>query len=993
MNVFKFGLLVLLCGATAVPGNGQSPLPANTSDPQSLRRVRPPKSPEPIGPHVDTSIFITSPTAGQTFTGDTVNVTVWVGRRLDTQSFRVRLNGRNITAKFTITGCSANSCERQATLQKSDGLRAGENRLRAGAVAFVGAQKKIETKRVRFTYSQQLPGAPQEISKYLPSAIGLLLYTLNDDDWVTLTTGTPANLVDNIDTTKYSVPYRDIAYPSAGDLPCSQTYRVLVLDRNNPATEIAYKCFPDSPSLSTYLKTLDSTMLVIASTTPETPIATPQLDTTAIGGTNYSSTPSGSYPRSYAVIGVPGAAPNTAWESFDLFGDKPMPYSPWAAGMLVEDAFGNYAYHPGGNASFYVSPNDKSGKSMMSINGQQFSAPSWSNNGFWLLIVDRVTLVPMDASLGGGPLCPSGCGTFFNTGSTDAPTAANNIAALSEALTNVSNRTLAFLTTVETPFQNSNAVTAQLATAITLLGGSRYTLPKLTTATSTYTLIAPGAVNNQPWMQFAPGIVSSSSAYSQQGQTGFVRGVLARQRNNLYGVTSSFQSDGALNQSTTIIDPDTSFYEISSQLPGDWPLTDTSGHIAAYHYASQEFLNWKYQETGSHSQDIRYFYAEKPDMGTFNTYFQTSPDYPGDGQGFTATDLADAKQQLYLELTALSGTYDNLGPNGLQSLFQNEDNSLAGSIMSATTQVLSGGVGATPNSNVGMNLSGWLNLAAGLASIPGALLGPADLPLAAAAFGTASGLLWTGSAIQSPFGSQDPPSYENVFDTTLGNMQANADNYAQNVIDSYAATLDIIYSDWGKLSAIGDKTEDSDSGWDFQDALKLELVSDVMGNGTQRSIYLQLLPQFFQLDTYPGVQVNDVTKLGMYWYLQSDVRDEYGESCTASYSPSPTSPGFAIYNQIGNTSTHDIFVIGGTITNQGTENVKEAMPSSGLVDMLFGKSNLNIPPDMVYSSNQTSGGFMTYRGGPVQKNGYCYAAPCSKTTVGTYPAGRSCLGA
>ena len=35
---------------------------------------------------------------------------------------------------------------------------------------------------------------------------------------------------------------------------------------------------------------------------------------------------------------------------------------------------------------------------------------------------------------------------------------------------------------------------------------------------------------------------------------------------------------------------DYDFYSISTQAPIDWPLTDTPGHIAAYHYASQQFL-------------------------------------------------------------------------------------------------------------------------------------------------------------------------------------------------------------------------------------------------------------------------------------------------------------------------------------------------------------------------------------------------------------------
>ena len=57
-----------------------------------------------------------------------------------------------------------------------------------------------------------------------------------------MTTGTPANLQDNLDPTQYSLPYRDTTFPTANDTPCTERYQVVVLNRKNPAIEDAYLC-------------------------------------------------------------------------------------------------------------------------------------------------------------------------------------------------------------------------------------------------------------------------------------------------------------------------------------------------------------------------------------------------------------------------------------------------------------------------------------------------------------------------------------------------------------------------------------------------------------------------------------------------------------------------------------------------------------------------------------------------------------------------------
>src|SRR5208282_1584663 len=193
--------------------------------------------------------------------------------------------------------------------------------------------------------------------------------------------------------------------------------------------------------------------------------------------------------------------------------------------------------------------------------------------------------------------------------------------------------------------------------------------------------------------------------------------------------------------------------------------------------------------------------------------------YPsGDNPGFTEQDLADANAELYLELTALNTSNSYLGNttdrNGLYGLMlegSTPGTSVSDLVIDATYEVLNGQVGAVPSTNVGANSFDWMNLLAGLTSIGAAALGPADIPIVAAAVGVTSGALWSGSALDPWWGtsaSSTPPSYENNFDSTLGDLQNNATNYAEDLANSYGTALDNIYTDWGKLQATGAKTAD-----------------------------------------------------------------------------------------------------------------------------------------------------------------------------------------
>ena len=928
------------------------------------------------------SLEIVRPELGATITDTTTPKAVLrVGDGIRPKSLRVTLNGKNVSSHLQKEECNENACRWTVTLTKADRLLAGQNQLVASAR---GSHNNIELARTIFDYDYGLQ-AGQYQSKWKPSTMGLKLASGGAQPWVSVTTGTPASLQDNSDQTQYSLPYPDATFPTASDTACTQRYQVVALLRQNPAIEDAYFCAADAASLkellTSFVALTKGTDIVMVSTTLGNN-ADSNLDTTSIGGTNYSFYPAAWQPMGYAAIGVSGAAPGSAYESYYLSSDLGHAYQtdPFANGLLAVDQNGNYNFHAGNNAQFEVYPNDPQYGTSSVFTAAGGSVTGWwppagSANGFWLLTLDRVTLLPIDFNQGSCNSESGNCGQFFATGSTDPNVAAQAALNLGQALGQSTYRQLIVLTTTGQPFQSASAATAGLISAVQSYGGADYTLPSLTTPTSTYTLVAPGLQGPTPSVTLTPfsrGVVNSSSAFSQQGQTGFVRGVMARDNNSLYFPSVVSQEDGKNNGvGATSVSINYDFYAISTQNSVDWPLTDTSGHIAAYHYASQEFLTRHYSKSGSHSQDLRYFYAGDPGIAQYNTDFYCpnppNPDnppspycpvYPGDGYGFTAQDLSDATAQLYSELTALNNTNNYLGEPGIGGVIQdNGGNAVADQVIQATYEVLNQGFGPVPSTSVSTSEPQWLNLLAAVASVAAAALGPADLPIVAAAVGVTSGLLWSGSAIAPGFLGDPvtPPSYESTFETTLGNVEENESAYASALAVSYGTALDNIYSDWGKLAATGAKTANSDSGWSFNNQLASTYLGSNISAGVRRATYIQLVPQFYSLDTYTQQPVSTVAKLGMFSSTEAIDFSEVTNICTASYPGALTSNGYAYksYPSPGNPAGTNMFVMGGTINYQGTKNVQESLPSDSLLNVLFGSDSgdLNMPQDLVYGSN------------------------------------------
>lgn len=968
---------------------------------------------------VDDSITIRTPREGQVITTSPLKVRLTLGRKLDRKTLRVVFNGKDVTSRFTTPHEDDDDGKASATLTSSDGLRKGENRLRVHAHSADGHVME----RVRFYYSAGLQ-AGQDRPSWLPPSIGLSLNPGGAQPWVTLTTGWPADMQDSIDPTKYQVPYRDATFPIASDTPCTGRYQVLVLNRATPAQEDGYLCATSAADLKTKLTALPkSTELVLVGTTLNNN-ADAGLDTTAIGGTDYSAYPAKFQPQGYAAIGVPGAAVGSAYESYYVPADLGTAYwrPPFADGILAQDG-ANYNFHAGHDIQFEVYPNNPNtdNSNVYVADGSVvhgWGPPAGSANGFWLLVLDRVTLLPIDASTASGSPCqPSGfaqnCGQFFPTGNTDLNIALQAMNDLVVAFNQGTSRQLMVLTTYGQPFQ-SGADPASLEFWLSWAGGAGRILSSLTTPTSSYTLITPG-----PWLPTPPffpgpvkspftrGVVNSSTAFSQQGQTGIVRGVMARDNDSLYFLSVVSQEDGKGNaQDATNLSIDYDFYTISTQTPIDWPLTDTPGHLAAYHWASNAFLNRHNIESGGLSADLRYWYpgSEATVIENNNTDFQcpntitNSPcQFPGDDFGFTEQDLADVNAELYKETTALLDSDLYFGSQGIGGLLGNGSSSLADQVIGVTYEALNNQVmPVTTTTSASMSSYDWMNLLAGVTSVAAAAFGPLDLPVAAAGMGVLSGTLWTGSAFApwAPTDAATPPNYESSYNVTLGTLAGQASTYQQNLINSYAVSLDNVYSDWGKLSATGAKTSDSDNGWYLANQSVALLMEQKFNDAMRRNMYVQLVPQFYQLDTYVQQPVPTLDKIGMFYA-------KAGENwCNSSYSTTVLNNDslYRVYPSDTKAGTTDMFVLGGQIANQGTKDVFESFPSDSLQSILWGTDpgDLNIPQGLVYGTYwltwRTGGPNQgTYGGQDAPSGGFsqCYNPGCRDFT--NDPSWSSCI--
>ena len=255
----------------------------------------------------------------------TKTITISMPAETRAETIRVVLNGKDVTSKFSEAPCSEGLCE-SGTLSSEDGLRSQKNVLYAIGKKSDGT---LTSSRLRFNGQSapapaasrsQVPGkvtakAPTKAEAaaalgsspigdgYLPPAV--IFNTLTPGGW-------------NGKTPWIQIGYEEL--PTLGGSTCSGTfngYLAVVVNRQT-LLEVpgATQCFPGSQNLAAYLQTLTNDQIAIVGTIQGFSAAG-FLDTSAIGGTNYTSLDAtADYPQSYMAIGAGGAAAGSAFENF-----------------------------------------------------------------------------------------------------------------------------------------------------------------------------------------------------------------------------------------------------------------------------------------------------------------------------------------------------------------------------------------------------------------------------------------------------------------------------------------------------------------------------------------------------------------------------------------------------------------------------------------------------------------------------------------------------
>jgi hypothetical protein len=869
-----------------------------------------------------------------------------------------------------------------ATMTSFDGLKPGHNHLRVAALNDDGS---ADATVADFYYAPPVVGmGASEVQRYLPNSVGLTVSSGGADPWVHINTGWPQLATPDPDTNL--LPYYDATFPSTTDTACaaSDVYQVLVLDRSEPTAEIDYRCFGTDGALSAYLGTLTNEELVIAGTTWGHNAGT-TLNTSKIGGQSHAASED---VQGYVVIGVGGATPNTAYESyyttedpasFDVVGGSPVDMNPHAAGTLNFDINGHYSFVSGEAQPFIVSPGDPASVTIGSTSYSSSSAQGSDHDGFYLLVVDRLTLAPVDSWYGdANALCrvagfptPTFCGVFYPTN-----TSTQAMTDLANALNAVTPREIAILTSVGTPLPIP-AVGNDLANAIKRLGGTYYTLPNLASPGATFTLVADGpdpattAATGGNSMDLTKGVVESTSAFTQQHETGNISGLFARDAAGLYYAQSASQEDGL---PTTM---DYTFHTVSTAPTGDWPMTDTPGHVAAYHAISHAYLGSSpLNLSGMLSYDLRYHYASNTDkveiaFGWFGADGATCPQGMA-GSNYSATEYCDVWTQLRSEILVLSSTRSLLDDaGGLRDIFTQN---IAPDVVSASYTVGKGQFGTTPAGTLDENISEWLKMAVIATSFGSVVAGPVR-PL----FNLASAILNVGAAASAMAANpKDPAQFESKYDVSLGSTAGYSDFFVKNIPIAYDTATNMIYSDWSKLQQIGEKIKDTDNGWAIESPIEGDAISFAMATGAQRALYLQLLPQYYSIDFNTTVPVFDIKNLGSFKY----------QTCTENY-PNVVDEGYSRYSSVGTFGTNgsnavvDFLVLGGALDNNNATGMEESMPSQQLLDDLFADPEtvsstiaypLNFAKDVIFSSN----GPVPARSSVPKYNGqYCYLIGCT----------------
>jgi len=726
----------------------------------------------------------------------------------DVDSAKIYLNGQDVSTRFTGAQCGTGQCQ-SGVLVEADGLKKAKNVLTATAKKTAG--NGVVSGRLRFAPESKLTGLQTQSAGNAITSSFAQTETVGGSG--TLTGFLPPTVSFNTleaggwkGGTQDWIQIGTQKYPSAAP-GGSCAILVMVFDRQTleektSAPESSPQCVSGGTGLKSYLATLPAGDLVVLGTNYGVN-ADSNLDTTAIGGTDYTKAPYNgnttlkTYPQGYMAIGAVGAANGSAYENYSSANGQSTNY--YAYGMFTEDSFGNYSFQSSDAIEYIVSPNDPVyGASVVktAIQAQfnnRYAGQNWLvyspcgstgcantsiDNGYYLLIIGRDTLIPVTTGSNGScnvvntnPVAKNevlyeNCGTFFPTGSSSYGTATQAYQNLATALNAVTPGQLAFLTTVGTAAfadtangQFQVAATAngtsyaygQFAPALESLGGTPKTTLFLYQPNTAYTLVSSPGFGNS----LTGDAVVSTNIDSAQGQTGYVHGTLERDNNGLYRPADAAQETPADAANNT--GADYTLDKVTLQQPQEWPelsgsLTGGSsaaGMVSAYQYISYQLLTQYYLKgaQGAYLDDIHYYFTGGNNTSIdYHTFDPANLHYPGGTQGcyswndpvsgqtlpcFTANDFSAVANQVSVEVVDLVNVLQFMvnGSTNMKDIVAGGNASVALALTSAATTVYQSTLGpSTATTPVTLNLHKIFNLATKIESLAVAIASDGIIP-------------------------------------------------------------------------------------------------------------------------------------------------------------------------------------------------------------------------------------------------------------------------
>lgn len=595
---------------------------------------------------------------------------------------RVMLNGRPVSNLLAPRPCDKDSCF-ELTVTEVDGLHAGKNVVQATSKL---ADHRFASARLRF---DALGGVttPRPMTT-LGVAPAVKLRSTSSTSYLapTLTFQTKTNGSGQVASVQ-------VGFDTAIDLigTCTSDFTVTTLDRQNPTTVLsAPQCYA-SGSLVGGLQAATSSQIIVVNFIGGTGSGVTSFDTRPIGGSPF--TTSSSVPLAhYIAIGTGGASPGQAYEFKSVMGQADVNIPAFANGVVQEDLNGNYNYQSSDTVEYVISPNDQRfpGHSVVEIGvpaSEQsggvtrslYTSPD-GNNGYYLLILDRVTLStatpcsPTGQANNGITIVYANCGAFYATASPNQ--AASEYKRLAQDLNNVNPWQLAVLTTVGQPAYGNTAFEVvgasgasgdlgqdngylEFGPAIDNLGGSGPDTAFLNTSQAAYTLISSPGLGNS----LTGSAVVSSTVYAQQKQSGFVHGLFQRDLQGHFTPSHNVQE----SQASYLADGGTDFTIglLNTTQPIQWPELNTAqviptadsaaGQNAAYRYISWMLVNYVYISgaSGSHRDDLHFYFT-----GSNNGYI--------DYHTFSLDSLAFPSRTTTAisSISALDGRCDSMADDG-----------------------------------------------------------------------------------------------------------------------------------------------------------------------------------------------------------------------------------------------------------------------------------------------------------------------------------------